>query len=380
MRIGIFGGSFDPVHKEHMNFACAAIESLQLDKLIVMPAHIPPHKPGRTLSSDLDRLEMCRLAFSNVPKAEISDYEISKGGTSYTYLTCAYFKERFPHADVFFLVGTDMLRDFPTWKEPQKILENATLAVCGRAETGSWWEEEQRAFIAKFGKPFTRVEYNGAQVSSTEIRVLAGAGMRLTEFLEEEVAAYIQEKSLYKIENAKEALSLEKPERQAHSVRVAKLAAARALSLRIPERKAIQAALFHDCGKHICLDNPLLKDFVFPSEGDIPPSVRHQYVGAFLTEHVFGVEDAEVLDAIRYHTSGRPNMGELEKLIFLADMLEEERRYEGVDLLRSLFWKGENLDECLEEALFQTLEFLKEKKADIYPLTKQAYEFYKNRR
>lgn len=380
MRIGIFGGSFDPVHKEHTNFACAAIESLQLDKLIVMPAHIPPHKPGRTLSSDLDRLEMCRLAFSNVPKAEISDYEISKGGTSYTYLTCAHFKERFPHADVFFLVGTDMLRDFPTWKEPQKILENATLAVCGRAETGIWWEEEQRAFIAKFGKPFTRVEYNGAQVSSTEIRVLAGAGMRLTEFLEEEVAAYIQEKSLYKIENAKEALSLEKPERQAHSVRVAKLAAARALSLRIPERKAIQAALFHDCGKHICLDNPLLKGFALPSEGDIPPSVRHQYVGAFLAEHVFGVEDAEVLDAIRYHTSGRPNMGELEKLIFLADMLEEERRYEGVDLLRSLFWKGESLDECLEEALFQTLEFLKEKKADIYPLTKQAYEFYKNRR
>ena len=72
-------------------------------------------------------------------------------------------------------------------------------------------------------------------------------------------------------------------------------------------------------------------------------------------------------------------MGELEKLIFLADMLEEERRYEGVELLRSLFWKEGNLDECLEEALFQTLEFLKEKKAEIYPLTKQAYEFYKNR-
>ena len=380
MRIGIFGGSFDPIHKEHTNFAYAAIESLHLDKLIVMPAHIPPHKPGRTLSSDLDRLEMCRLAFSDVPKAEISDYEISKGGTSYTYLTCAHFKEKFSQADVFFLVGTDMLRDFPTWKEPQKILENATLAVCGRAEMGVWWEEEQRAFIAKFGKPFARVDYNGAKVSSTEIRVLAGAGMRLTEFLEEKVAAYIQEKGLYKIENAKEALSLEKPERQAHSVRVAKLAAARALSLRIPERKAIQAALFHDCGKHICLDNPLLKGFALPSEGDIPPSVRHQYVGAFLAEYVFGVEDAEVLDAIRYHTSGRPNMGELEKLIFLADMLEEERCYEGVDLLRSLFWKGGNLDECLEEALFQTLEFLKEKKADIYPLTKQAYEFYKNRR
>ena len=381
MRIGIFGGSFDPVHKEHTNFACAAIESLHLDKLIVMPAHIPPHKPGRTLSSDLDRLEMCRLAFSNVPKAEISDYEISKGGTSYTYLTCAHFKGKFPQADVFFLVGTDMLRDFPTWKEPQKILENATLAVCGRAEMGVWWEEEQRAFIAKFGKPFARVDYNGAKVSSTEIRVLAGAGMRLTEFLEEKVAAYIQEKGLYKIENAKEALSLEKPERQAHSVRVAKLAVARALSLRIPERKAIQAALFHDCGKYLSLDDPLLEGFSPPNDwGKVPDSVWHQFAGAFVAEHAFGITDLEVLDAIRYHTSGRENMGELEKLIFLSDMLEEERSYQGVEELRTLFWQGQGLDECLEEALFQTLEFLKEKKAEIYPLTKQAYEYYRKRK
>ena len=109
----------------------------------------------------------------------------------------------------------------------------------------------------------------------------------------------------------------------------------------------------------------------------MPASVYHQFAGAYVAEKHFGIEDEDVLNAIRYHTSGRPNMSELEKLIFLADMLEEERSYEGVELLRKLFWRGQGLDECLEEALFQTLEFLKLKQAEIYPLTKKAYEFYK---
>ena len=85
----------------------------------------------------------------------------------------------------------------------------------------------------------------------------------------------------------------------------------------------------------------------------------------------------DVLNAIRYHTSGRPGMSELEKLIFLADMLEEARDYNGVELLRALFWKGENLDECLLEALMQTLQFLRASGKPIYALTQQAYEYYK---
>lgn len=380
MRIGIFGGSFDPVHKEHIEFVRAAIKSLRLDKLFVVPAHTPPHKPDRVLISDADRLEMCRLAFSDVPEVVLSDYEIAKGGTSYTYLTCGHFRALYPEAELFFLVGTDMLRDFPTWKNPEGILENTTLAVCGRNEKDGWWESEQRRFEERFGKKFTRVDYNGADISSTKIRVWAGAGMRLTTLVDEKVEAYIREKRLYEIENAEKALALEKPERRAHSVRVAELAAARALKLRIPERKAIAAALFHDCGKNLSPDSPYLDGFVLPTEwGEVPRSVWHQYAGAYVAEKIFGVGDEEILDAIRYHTSGRPDMCALEKLIFLADMLEEERSYEGVDSLRTLFWRGQGLDECLEEALFQTLEFLKTKKADVYPLTQKAYEFYKNK-
>ena len=377
MKIAVFGGSFDPVHVEHIRLAEAAIEELGLDKLFVMPAHTPPHKKGKTLSADADRLELCRLAFEDIGKVEVSDYEIAQGGTSYTYLTCRHFKEQYPSAEIFWIVGTDMLRDFPTWRHPEDILKNVTLAVCGRAETDGWWEEEQREFTQKFGVEFKRFSYNGAAVSSTKIRVLAGAGMRLTPLVSENVEKYIQEKGLYKIENADRALRLETPPRQAHSLRVAELAASRAVALKLSENKAIAAALFHDCAKNLEGNSPYLDGFMPPIKwGNIPREVYHQFAGAFVAEKWFGVTDDEVLSAIRYHTSARPNMGELEKLIFLADMLEAARNYEGVDELRTLFFKGKDLDECLTEALRQTLLFLQKKGGKIYPLTQAAYDFY----
>ena len=382
MRIAVFGGSFDPVHKEHIGLVQAAIKSLALDKLFVMPAFQPPHKKGKVLLADKDRLEMCRLAFADNAKVEVSDYEIAKGGTSYTYLTCQHFRAAYPDADIYWLVGTDMLRDFPTWRNPQEILQNVHLAVCARDEKSDWLEREQAAFERRFCKRFAVIDYNGTDVSSTKIRILAAAGVaeeRLADYTSKNVAKYIKEKALYEISGAAGALVLENEKRREHSLRVAELAAARAVRLHWDENKAIQAALFHDCAKNLSPDSPLLRGFVVDdSHGQVPQEVLHQYAGAYVAERVFGVTDKEVLDAIRYHTRGRPNMGDIEKLIFLADMLETGRSYKGVEELRFLFWKGENLDECLEEALYQTLLFLKEKKSEIYPLTQAAYEFMRD--
>lgn len=377
MRIAVFGGSFDPAHTEHIRLARAAIDELALDELFVMPAFAPPHKKGKTLTSDEERLEMCRIAFQDVEKASVSDYEIARRGTSYTYLTCRYFRAKYPDAEIFWIVGADMLRDFPTWKNPEDILQNVTLAVCGRADAEGWQRDEQTKFFARFGKNFRAFHYNGRAVSSTKIRVLAGAGMDLTPFTDENVQTYIREKGLYRVPNADGALALETPERMAHSLRVAELAAARAVKLGISEKKAITAALFHDCAKNLSPNSPLLEGFVPPTEwGEIPTAVYHQFAGAYVAEKSFGVTDADVLNAIRYHTSARENMSELEKLIFLADMLEEARVYEGVEELRKLFWQGQGLDECLLEALKETLAFLEKKGGEVYSLTRKAYEFY----
>lgn len=380
-KIAIFGGSFDPVHTEHVRLAEAAIEGLGLDKLLIMPAFAPPHKRGKELAPDRDRIEMCRLAFSHLDKVEISDYEIAQGGTSYTYLTCRHFRGVYPSAEIFWLVGTDMLRDFPTWKNPQDILENVTLGVCARDEKDGWEQNEQSAFEKKFGKKFAVIHYNGAPVSSTEIRLLTAAGLPIDDLTPRKVAEYIATNELYQIPFARKALSLEKAERAAHSVRVARLALARAKELHLSERAVLTAALMHDCAKNLPINSPYLDGFAFPTEwGNIPPQVLHQYQGAYVAERHFGVQDGDVLNAIRYHTSGRPNMSALEKLIFLADMLEEERRYTGVDELRALFWDKDGLDKCLAEALYQTLLFLESKEDEIYPLTRAAYEFYKDKR
>ncbi|MBQ9728647.1 MAG: nicotinate (nicotinamide) nucleotide adenylyltransferase [Clostridia bacterium] len=379
MRFAIFGGTFDPPHREHRRLAQAAVESLVLDKLFVMPAHTPPHKQGKTLTSDAERWELCNRTFSDLENVEVSDYELKKGGTSYTFETCRYFRKTDPSAEIFWIVGTDMLRDFPTWKNPESIVNDVTLAVCARNEESGWIEEEKEKFQARFGKSFAVIDYNGEDVSSTEIRVLAGAGMDINSFVTKETAEYILEKGLYEIPYANKALALEKPKRREHSIRVAKIAAARASSLKLSEYKTIAAALFHDCAKNLEPDSPYLQGFEKKEAwGEIPEPVMHQYQGAYVAEKFFCVTDEEILQAIRYHTSARPAMGGIEKLVFLADMIEEERSYDGVEILRELFQK--DVDECLLEALSQTLEFLKEKKGKIYPLTKAAYEYYQKER
>lgn len=372
MRIGIFGGSFDPIHSEHISLARQAVKDLSLDKLFVMPAANPPHKPWKTLTSDEDRLAMCRLAFEDDERIFVSDYELSQGGVSYTYLTVEHFRAEYAGAELFFLMGTDMLRNFPLWKNPERILESCTLAVCARAEEEGWAQAELIEFRRRYGKDFAVLSYQGKDVSSTQIRVLSGAGIDLTEYTDEKVANYIREKGLYQVVGGVDSLALQKPLRAAHSIRVALLAAKRANGLKIDEGKAIQAALLHDCAKNLPMDSPLLDGFRLP-EG-CPPAVAHQYAGEYVARKRLGVTDPEVLSAIACHTSGKPQMSALDKLIFLSDLVEDERSYDGVERLRKLFW--EDIDECLLKSLQETVEYLLRSGQPIYERTLRAKDYY----
>lgn len=379
MRIGIFGGSFDPVHIEHIHLVEHAIRSLALDKLFIVPACRPPHKQGKTLTADSERLQACRLAFAHIPKAEVSDFEILQGGTSYTYLTCRHFKKQNPTATLFFIVGTDMLRDFPNWKNTDEILKTATLAVVARAEQGGWIEKERALFYDKFKATFTVVDYEGQDISSTQIRVMAGAGEDVSALVGNAVANFITTHGLYLVSGAKEALALEKPKRKEHSLRVAQAAAKKAVELGVSERKAITASLFHDCAKNLEKDSPLLKGFDFKAYEGVPDAVLHQFTGAYLAQTRFGVNDEEILDAIRFHSSGKAEMTTLGKIVFLADLVEDGREFAGVEILRKAYYQKGKIDECLAMALEHSLKYLKEKGGEIYPLTKQAYDFYKEK-
>ncbi len=146
---------------------------------------------------------------------------------------------------------------------------------------------------------------------------------------------------------------------------------------RLDEHSVIQAAGLHDVAKNLELSAAELVGFAAP-EPDIPAPVMHQYTGAYLAEHTFGITDTDVLNAIRYHTSGRPAMSTLEKLIFLSDMLEEGRDFPHIKSLRA--WFVRDLDECMYRALRYELKYLKKRKSAIYPLTFRAYEYYKELR
>ena len=371
MKIALFGGSFDPVHREHVNYVRAAIRELSLDLVIVMPSRLAPHKRLGAQADGEARLQMCRIAFEHEPRVRVSDFELSQDGVSYSYLTCRAFAKYYPDAERYFLVGADMLEDFFTWKQPEDILNHVTLVACGR---GAEETEALRArFHSVFGKDFLSLGFSGEAVSSTDIRVSLAFGKK-PEALDERVFAFIRERGLYTHPAIAPALALEKLERREHSFRVAQMACARARSLRIPEEKALLAAALHDCAKYVPLSSPLLEGFPCPE--NVPPPVLHQYTGAYLAERHFGIRDREVLDAIRYHTSGRAGMGELEKLVYLSDLLEAGRDFPGVETLRALFWN--DLDECLFESLRHEVEYLNSTGKEVYPLTQEAYDFVKS--
>ena len=130
-RIGVLGGTFDPVHKEHIAMAEGVKSELALDKLIVVPTFVPPHKTHSECAPAADRLAMLKTAFDGLG-AEICEYEIEQGGTSYTYKTLEHIRGKYPQSKLYFIVGGDMLVDFKTWRYPERILAAADLAVFRR--------------------------------------------------------------------------------------------------------------------------------------------------------------------------------------------------------------------------------------------------------
>lgn len=377
MKIGLYGGSFDPVHSEHVRFAEAALHFLHLDKLEVIPSYLAPHKRDGASASAADRVALLEVAFRGVKGVHVNDCECRAGGTSYTYLTCRAFRKQYPDAELFLLVGADMLLDFFTWKNPDEILSNVTLAACGRGEELP--KSLGDTFYERFQKHFVAVPFVGEKVSSTALRVsLAFRGETETDLsaLSPEVLHEIDELNLYRVEEAR-ALELETPQRRAHSYRVAMLACKWAHRTRlVPERKALLAAMLHDCAKYVPEDSPLLQGFRSPE--NVPAPVWHQYAGAYLAEHRFGITDGEILDAIEFHASGKGNMSTLGKLIYLSDLLESKREFEGVEELRKLFWK--DLDRCMEASLSHQLDYLKESGMPVYPLTEEAFRWYRSRK
>lgn len=371
-KTAIFGGTFNPVHNEHISLTKRAIEFLGVDKIIVIPTFIPPHKSVKLLPAE-NRLEMLKLAFKDCPAVEISDYEIKNQGKSYSYVTVEHFK-RLLDGELFFIVGGDMLKDFKTWKNPERILQNATLVAVKRQGFDTDESLEREYFIKTFGKDFVSMPFSGQDVSSTEIRIYASLGLDIANFVPKSVADYVRKNQLFKGGVYEDFIKNSLPlKRLTHTANVTVCALKKAKELGLSEEKVKTATLLHDCAKYI--DHQTVKGFSLPR--DVPNSVIHSFLGAFVAENVLGVKDQEVIDAIRYHTSGKANMSTLGKLVFVADMIEKDRDYDGVDKLRLLY--DEDFERCFRECLKEETLHLKNKKQYVYIETLNAYDYYINK-
>jgi nicotinate-nucleotide adenylyltransferase len=201
MRLGIFGGSFDPVHRGHLVLADSCAEQAALDAVWFVPAAHQPLKPTGPRASDADRLAMLRLALADRPRFEVSELEIQRGGVSYTVDTLAAVQAQQPEAELFFLLGADSLADLPQWHRPEEICQLATLLVVRRAGAPEPDFDVLRNVAATVRLDRFRahqVEMPETPISSSQIRQLIAAEGAWRKLVSEGVAQYIELESLYR--------------------------------------------------------------------------------------------------------------------------------------------------------------------------------------
>ena len=199
MKIGLYGGTFSPPHTAHVRAARLFIREAGLDRLIVMPAGIPPHKSADKWGTGEIRLEMTRLAFSDL--ACVSDYEIKKEGRSYTVETLRFLKKKYPKDELYMLVGEDMFLSLESWREPRGIMELCTVVAMRRKGIeNAVMEEAAKRYTSLYGARVLLIEDEPFEMSSTEIRNRIAAGEDTKDLLSTAVADYIKKNKLYKDE------------------------------------------------------------------------------------------------------------------------------------------------------------------------------------
>jgi nicotinate-nucleotide adenylyltransferase len=198
MNIGLFGGSFNPIHKGHIHLAESVYSALHLDRVIFIPSKKSPHKSNAEYVSDEHRLNMCKLAVQDFPNFTVSNFEILNDGISYTIYTVRHFRKLYPNDTLFLLIGSDMLLSFDTWKEYREILSTVTLAVVSR-QTGDYNALTQKAkeLTSQCNANVIILSVPPMEVSSTEVRKNIAFNKDYPCNLDKKVVQYIKSNGLY---------------------------------------------------------------------------------------------------------------------------------------------------------------------------------------
>ena len=384
MKIGIYGGTFNPPHVGHVLAAKQAVEALNLDLLLMIPDRIAPHKQMPEGSPDpRQRLEMLQLAVAGCDQIQVSDLELKREGPSYTYITVEDLRRQYPEDELVLIMGTDMFLCFRSWRNPERILACCSLAVLYRGEKGEIRSvDEQKAEMEAAGTKVYLIRNPVTAISSTDLRRMLVFGCA-DPFLPEAVGAYIRKHGLYGIRRNYRNLSMEeleqvvisllKPSRVNHVLGCRDTAVELARHWGANETDAARAGILHDITK--ALDGPLqltlcaeygtiLDDFSTKY-----PKTLHALTGSLVAERIFG-ENPAVVAAIYSHTTGKADMNLLEKIIYVADYMEPCRDFPGVERLRELAYS--DMDAALKLGLEMTLEHLAHQGSEVSPQSREA--------
>ena len=395
MKIGIYGGTFNPPHLGHMEAARSAIAALELDKLILIPAAIPPHKqlPEETPEGE-HRLAMTKLMADTMrmPKVvEVSAMELEREGKSYTVDTLKTIREQYPDAELWLMMGTDMFLTLHHWYKPEEICKLAGICAFGRSEQdGEALFAPQREFLhQKYGAKITTITLPGlVEVSSTQVRDMLDRGEG-EKYLAPAVYGYILMNGLYDTQADLKHLDIPQLRACSYSMVLQK----RVPHIRGTEEEAVRlakhwgadvtiaqrAAILHDCTKYLELEPHLELCRKYGVELDEleqrAVKLLHSKTGACIAKYIFGEPD-EVYDAIFWHTTGKADMTLMEKILYMADYIEPNRDFEGVEEMRRLAYT--DLDKAMLTGIEMTIEDMKERGNPIHHNTQEAQAWFRD--
>ncbi len=383
MKVGIFGGTFNPIHNGHLSLIAHLIEALSLDELLLIPTAVPPHKESGDVIDARHRLAMCRLAVRDNPQVQVSDIEIQRGGKSYTVDTLRLLAVERPRDELILLVGSDMFYTVEEWRCAAEIMRLAKIVAIPREADEHQKLLAQREKLLAAGARAEVVAVNPLIVSSSDLRTHGQASENLPPLVER----YIVQNGLYG-RTQKLLVDLDQltawlrgilsRDRFTHSLNVASEALRLAQTWGENGDVAYLAGLIHDCCKergreemlNLLAGSDIIKDPVFLKS--FP--VWHGFAAAIYIQCELSVLNAQIIDAVRYHTTGRGNMTRIEEIIYLADLISVDRDYPGVEALRAKAHRS--IEAAMLESLQFTLKKLLENGAPVLTDTLNAYNQY----
>ncbi len=383
------GGSFNPIHRRHLQIAACALDELKLSRVVFIPNGNPPHKQDTDeLASAAHRFEMTRLAVMPYERYTVSDLEIARDGMMYTADTLKLLHQQYPDAEFFYIIGEDTLFELEHWSRPPEVFRQCSFAVAMRQNQTISDHPFVRHLRAK-DAVFHFLTISPLNISSTDIRSQLSQNFFDDAALTPEVCEYIRIMQLYGTAQSpsgarqaygmlKEALS---DDRLLHTMATAFTANRLAKLYGLDVKACELAALLHDCAK--CMDLKAMQwlarnahlsllDVEFQSAG-----LLHGKVGAVVAQQKYGIQDLRILTAVSEHTTGYVGMTKFDMVIFLADKIEPYR--DDIPSLAEIRALAEtNLYKATYAVLLNSKDYVTQKNRPLHPATGEVMQWVKD--